>query len=54
MTLCQKEADAFSDFLDRYGRDSKDPSATLFVGGLADWEKRAVAGYLYQKFLRRF
>jgi len=54
LSLCLKEAEAFSDYLDRYARESKDRDAPMYEGGLAEWEKKAVAGYLYQKFLERF
>ena len=43
LSLCQKEAEAFSDYLDRYAQESKDQDAPMWTGGLADWERKAVA-----------
>jgi len=54
LSLCLKEADAFSAFLERWSRESTEKGADAYRDGLTDWEKKAVAGYIYQKSRGRF
>ena len=53
LDLCLEEAESFSTFLHEYAVESKDRDASMYADGLADWEKKAIAGYLYQKTLGR-
>ena len=53
--LCQKEVESFDQYLRQWG--SAQPEGTMardYADGLAQWEKQAVAGYLYQKAMGRF
>lgn len=40
-SLCQKEVDCFDRYLRAFGQEYSD--------GLAEWERKVVEGYLYQK-----
>jgi hypothetical protein len=44
-SLCRREADRFDTYLRNYGDE--------YAEGLADWEKKAVEGYIYQKIRGR-